>query len=462
MKKYPFVQVLRYLAFIAIIFIPVVINAQSRRDRDEARRLQAEADKSFLARNYREAADKYGQAVELVPTNPYAHYQKGFAHYNLKENLEAIRSLTAALTQGHKPLDVYRLRHYAYSAERDYRAALADVDSGLKLAPNDPDLMAARGEILLEQRSYPEAMAVFQSIVKANPDSADTFYRMARVHFATGDLAGQAETAQSALSKGTLFPGEAFFLLGDAHKKLKNNSRAIDAFQKSLNVKPDRHETYKHLADIYVDENRLTEAINVYKKGLLTFPGDGGFYTELSWLYSLAGRAQDAVDAAKAGIIYRPNEAAAHTNLCRAYNEVKKPEFAVGACNAALKIKPGDGETHFYLGRALDLAGKPAEATRNYRLAVQGLESYVSQAPDSSDAWYLLGNAYFADNQREKAIDSYQKAIGLRPKFSRAYYNLGIIYALKKDKTAASTQYRQLLSLDNKLADALKSEIDKI
>ncbi len=464
MRKKAFtIKLAKYLMAVLVLTSPMIADAQSRRDRDRAKVLQAEADKAYNAKNFREAADKYGEAIVLVPTNPNAYFRKGYAHFNLKEHPKAVEALTMALTQGYKPpLDVYRLRHYIHFQDKNYDAALGDVDKGLIIAPNDVSLLTAKGELLMEKKNYPEALVVFERILKAAPNSADIYYNMARIHFANGDSTAQAAAAQAALIRGTRFPGDAFFLLGDASQKLRKPAEAIDAYEKSYRVKPDIYQTYRNLADVLTSENRIPDAINALKEGLKAFPTDGGFYTELSWLYSLADRPDEAVQAAKAGITILPNQSLAYTNLCRAYNETKQYSLAIGACNDALRLNPGDGETHFYLGRALNLTGKSTEATKQYRMAVSGLETRTAKSPNSSESWYLLGNAYFADNQRDKAIEAYLKGLELSPKFTKARYNLGIIYTLKKDKTAASSQYNALLALDPKLAATLKAEIDKI
>ena len=456
------ITLLKGLIAVLVVGCSVSIDAQSRKDRDRAKALEQQADKAYTAKNYREAADKYGEAIVLVPTNPNAYYRKGFAHFNLKENQQAVEALNMALMQGYKPLEIYRLRHYIYFQEKNFDAAMADLDKALVLAPTDISFLTARGEILMERKDYRAALDAFQRVLTLAPNNADTHYNIARIHFANGDAADQAAAAQAALSRGTRFPGDAFFLLGDANQKMKNWAQAIDAYQKSLRVKPDLYQTYKNLANVFTAENRITDAINALKDGLKAFPTDGGFYTELSWLYSLADRPDDAVQAAKAGIAILPSNSVAYTNLCRAYNETKSYELAIGACNTALRLKPGDGETHFYLGRALNLTGKSVEATRQYRLAVTGLEDRTAKNSSAADGWYLLGNAYFADNQRDKAIEAYLKGLELSPKFTKARYNLGIIYTLKKNKPAASSQYDLLLSLDPKLAASLKAEIDKI
>ena len=81
--------------------------------------------------------------------------------------------------------------------------------------------------------------------------------------------------------------------------------------------------------------------------------------------------------------------------------------------------------------------------------------------PDSAENFYLLGNAYFADNQREKAIEAYEKCLELSPRFVKARYNYAITQLRQKNKTAAMEQYNRLLEMDPELAGKLKVEIDK-
>lgn len=454
---FPFV-----LSLAAFLLMAVPLAAQSKKDRDQANALIAQAKKAYEQKDYRTAADKYGQAIVLVPTNPDAHYRKGFAHFDLKENQKAIDEFTLALSQGFKPIEIYRIRYYIYFEDKNYDAALADVQKGLKLAPTDLNFLNAVGEIYFDRKSYAEALAAFQRASKVAPNNADIYYNIARVYLGMGDSTGQASAAEAALAKGTRFPGEAYYLLADARQKLRIIPGAIDAYQKAINSKPELYQAYRNLADIYRSENRFTDAINVSRQGLRAFPGDGNIYTDLSWYYSLAGKPDDAVQAAKAGIQILPNQHVAYTNLCRAYNETGNFDLAVNACNNALRLQPDDGETYYYLGNAFVGQGKSVEATRMYTRAVTGLIKYTRDNPDYSDGWYLLGNAFFADKQYDKAIDAYLKCLTLSPKFLKARVNLGISYTRKKNKPAAMEQYNLLLPADGTLAARLKSEIDKM
>lgn len=446
-----------------LLLVAFPIAAQSKKEKEQAKKFRDEADKAILAKNYREAADLYGKSIELEPNNNYAHYRKGFAHFSLKENDLAVNEFTLALNYGFKPLDIYRTRYYIYFEQGNYDAALADVQKGLQIVPNDITFLNALGEINYAKKAYPQALEGFQKAAKAAPNSGgDVYYNIARVSLAMNDTKAQAEAADTALTKGTRFPGEAFYLLGDAHQKLRNYDKAIDAYQKCLGVKPNMYQVYQNLSDIFKAESRFNESIEILKKGLGQFPLDGNFYTELGLVYSLAGRPSDAVEAARSGVQILPNEAAGYTNLCRALNETKQYAQAVIACNSSLRIRPDDGETSFYLGNALLGTEKTAEAARAYSATVRALSELVKRSPEQSENWYLLGNSYFQDRQLDKAIAAYLKCLEISPKYVRARANLGVAYARNKNKGGATEQYNLLLPVDASLAARVKAEIDKM
>ena len=291
------------LVVFVIVVVPLSLSAQSKKDRSRAKTLQEQADQAYLQRNYREAADAYGQSIVLVPNNAYAHYRKGFSHFNLKESDQAISEFTTSLNQGFKPLEIYRVRAFIYYEQNKYDEAMGDIDKGLALDPDDLLFLKGKGEINLNRKAFPAALDAFQRAARIAPDDADVPYNMARVYYELGDAKAQGAAAATALAKGIRFSGEAYYFLGDAERKQKHGQAAIDAYQRSINSKPDMYLAYINLADVYRSENRFNDAITISKQALQMFPNErGNLYTSLSWYYSLADRPNDAVQAAKAGM----------------------------------------------------------------------------------------------------------------------------------------------------------------
>ncbi|PYS98556.1 MAG: hypothetical protein DMF63_15265 [Acidobacteria bacterium] len=437
-------------------------SAQSKKDAKKAKALADKAAAAFVKRDYRIAVDGYGQAITLDSNNPDYHFWKGVGHHYLNENALALPELNVALEKGYKkPLEIYRIRWRVHYANKELDPALADIKQGLILDPNNLEFLQGLGDISYSRNNYREAVDAYQKVVLKDPGNAELYMNIARAQESLGDVDGQIAAAAEAIKRGTQSLAEAHRIMADGYRKQKKFDDAIASYQKIILAKPDTYSAYQSIAEIYRDQNKFNEAIDISRKALKVFPNDGRIYTDLGLFYSLAGRNDEAIQAAQAGIRFLPDEYMAYTNLCRAYNDAKKPEMAIRECNNALKRKPTDGETFFYLARAYDLTGKQSEATKFYKQAVTGLMEETKANPTQPDSFYLLGNAYRADNQFEKAIAAYSKCLELSPKFGRARYNLAIIQLLQKNKTAALEQYNLLREFDPELAGKLKAEIDR-
>lgn len=451
------------MMILAIFLISAgVAPAQSRGDIKRAKELADSADKAFRQKEYRQATELYGQAIVIVPTNPYCHFWKGYAHYYLQEYDAAERSFVLALNQGFKPVEVYRVRWYLYYSQKRYDEAVNDLNKALEIEPKNINLLKGLGDSQTARGAHQEALDAYQRALLIAPKDADLYYSIAYLNSQTGNLKGQEQSASEAVKRGTQYMGESYYLIADAMERQKNLVGAVDAYQKAISAKPSLYQAHRNLANIYQRQNKLSNAIDVLKKAILLFPNDGGIYTDISWFYSLNDRPADAVQAALAATKFLPDQYMGYTNLCRAYNETKQYAEAIKACNSALRLRPQDGETYFYLGRANDLLGRASEATGYYRKAVTGLIEFTKDNPDYADGFYLLGNAYFADSQRDRAVEAYTRCLELSPNFVKARYNLGIILVLKRDKVGAMTQYSFLLAQDVALAGKLKAEIDKL
>src|SRR5688572_17568333 len=140
--------------FVALLLVSPPLAAQSKRD--QVKKLKDQAAAAERVKDYRAAADAYAQVLAITPNDAEAQYRKGFAHYSLKENEQAATDLAQALTNGYKPvLNIYKVRYYVYLEQKNYDAALADIQKGLEITPNDFDFLNSIGEISLERKQYP-------------------------------------------------------------------------------------------------------------------------------------------------------------------------------------------------------------------------------------------------------------------------------------------------------------------
>jgi|GluameStandDraft_1065615.scaffolds.fasta_scaffold01743_15 tetratricopeptide (TPR) repeat protein len=95
----------------------------------------------------------------------------------------------------------------------------------------------------------------------------------------------------------------------------------------------------------------------------------------------------------------------------------------------------------------------------NYSSAVSNLE-LVLEKTQSSLLYFMLGEAYQADEQIDKAIGAYLKAITVNENFPFAYKKLGMLFMARWDKESAKEYFEDYLNLD--IAEDEKESIRKI
>lgn len=437
------------------------VRGQDKKQLKQALKIAAEADAIFQQKNYRAAIDRYAAALAVAPNLAQAHFWKGYAHYYLKEYDQAAAELDAALTNGYKPFDVYKIRWFVNYQRKNYDAALDDARNAQKLDPKSQEFNLAIGELQLAKGSYQESLDIFQKAVQTNPNNADLYFYIASAYAGIGDAGKQISAATEAVNKNTKFLGESYFLIAEARRKDKKYAEAAEAYQKAISAKPDIYAAYHNLSDIYRTENKIKEAVDITNKGLAAFPDDGNLYVDLSRYSSLANRKGDAIAAASQAVKLLPAQAAGYTNLCRAYYETKQFPLAQTACEAALKISPNDGEANVYMGFTVLSIGKEAAAREYFKKSIDGMLEFTKANPDFFDGYYSLGNAYYYVGQPQKSVEAYLKTLELNPNFTRARFNLGLTYFVNKNLPAAREQYEILAKADKDLADKLKAVIDK-
>jgi tetratricopeptide (TPR) repeat protein len=460
MKKKIFIGLIStFFLFSVLTFVPTEVFAQTKK----AKKLYDDGIKLYNSQNYQGAINKFAEAIVQSPNFPDAYFYKGYSHYNLNQYDQAVQDLTTALSQGYKNrFEIYRVRGYIYKESKRYDAAIADYVEALKIDPNNLIFLLYLGELYFIREDCQNALALFKRANQISPQSGDASYMMALCYNQAGETQAQAAAAADAIRKGTRYVGESYYLYGDAQLKDRNSIEAMKAFERSIAANPKVIlDIYILLPEIYRSQGRFQDAINTVLKGLDNYPNNGSLYINLTWYYSLADRHNEAVQAGLNAIQYAPASSLSYTNLCRAYNDIRNYNSAIRTCNKALEIEPDDGETNFYLGRSYSFLNQTKIADEYFRKAVTGLIRYVNENPENPDGFYLLGNAYFAVGNREKAIEAYLRCVELSPRFAKARVNLGYTYFLQKNTKAAQQQYEELRKFDAVNAERLKQLMEQ-
>ncbi len=140
----------------------------------------------------------------------------------------------------------------------------------------------------------------------------------------------------------------------------------------------------------------------------------------------------------------------------------KDPGFALAHYSLALNA-PTAKEFFAHLKQAVALAGKASEGERLMILGLQAgsnadtklqrdyYERLVRAYPRDERAHFLLGNAYFGQQNYDKAVAEYQRSVELAPDYAPAYNLLGYAQRAKErygESEAAFKKYIELIPSD--------------
>ena len=136
----------------------------------------------------------------------------------------------------------------------------------------------------------------------------------------------------------------------------------------------------------------------------------------------------------------------------------KDPQFALAHYNLALTA-PTTKEFLEHLNEAVALSDKASEGERLLILSLQAganadptkslkyAEELVAKYPQDERAHLTLGNAYFGQQEYEKAVAELKKATEIAPDYSPAYNSLGYVYRPLEKYAEAEAAFKKYIEL---------------
>ncbi len=245
-----------------------------------------------------------------------------------------------------------------------------------------------------------------------------------------------------------------YFNLGYLYNKLgedKNIKLSIKAYQKAIEIKPDKHEAYYNMGNAYGELGEYQKAINAYQKAIEIKLDMHEAYNNMGNAYNELKEYQKAINACQKAIEIKPDNHEAYYNMGNAYNKLKEYQKAINAYQKTIEIKPDKHEAYYNMGNAYGKLGE-------YQKAINAYKKAIEIKPDMHEAYYNMGNAYGKLGEYQKEINAYQKAIEIKPDNHGAYYNMGNAYGELKEYQKAINAYQKASAILPSLIDYAKKQ----
>jgi Tfp pilus assembly protein PilF len=112
-------------------------------------------------------------------------------------------------------------------------------------------------------------------------------------------------------------------------------------------------------------------------------------------------------------------------------------------------------ERHIVLEACVNPKGDTAPS-RVIQACTELLDRKILEGRSRFPLFANRARAYFAENDKQHALDDYNEAIKLAPRNARVYYGRGVFYALQSDDDAALRDFDTAISMDSKPVLALR------
>ncbi|MDX2246686.1 MAG: tetratricopeptide repeat protein [Bacteroidia bacterium] len=307
-----------------------------------------------------------------------------------------LQSLNRQLEMNPGDYTLYQQRAVTYYELDSLQKAINDIETGISLFRNSPDLHYWRGFFAFTVNDTAKAMAEYQAAAGLGSKSPETFYQMGQIYFFQGNDQLAFEMYDKAIALNDSDP-LYIFAKGFLEERRRKHSAAIKFYLRSLELDPGFDKALIRLHDLYLEhyENE-TEAVKYLDELLAVNPGHS-----LARFY-------------KGNYYFR--------RAMNVYNESQMELFRT----------------------------RINESVAEYTIS-------INRDPAYAQAWYNRGYCYFLADRHQEAMKDFEECLKNNPAHVSAAFMLGSIYEYFKDYKTALYYYQ--ISLKNKpdYADAQKA-----
>lgn len=284
--------------------------------------------------------------------------------------------------------------------------AIVEAEAGAVLGPADADGLNLLGRLYEQAGRDPEAEALFQRAMQADPQWSEPFHSLAALYMRQEKFSAAVAPLVHAAGiddSDPLLQAQ----LGVAFRESGRPEQALEAFERAWQIVPD---DARLALDVALARRALGDtegAIDAVEQAVEHDPGNPLPHMILARLYIDSDRVDYLVQAPalyRSVLELEPERVEVWVALARAYNQIAIRDEAEAALRQAIDLGLDNPEVRFQLGQTLSRQQQFAAAEQEY-------DRVLAARPDFGTAYYMRGEARFNLNRFDQALEDFQAAI---------------------------------------------------
>lgn len=268
-----------------------------------------------------------------------------------------------------------------------------------------------------KQKLYDKAIRTWEKAIEENPHDVDYLYKLAILYF---ERKKYTESILQLEKVTDICPihDRALLLLGINWIKLRKFNKAEKYVLESNFLNNQNLLTFLNLGAIYSVKKDFPKAIEMYNRCIELSPKEARAYLGLARIYNMVNDVEAANGHFKKVIALAPGTRMAEY-ASRSITVPERNNERPAAGDARSGPPGGNRDDFFSIGMGQYLSGKYSQSADQYK-------SYLQAHPSDDYGWYLLGETMLRTGDLEEAADCLKRAVRLNGKRALYYKTLGI------------------------------------
>ncbi len=334
----------------------------------------------------------------------------------------------------------YSNRAVAYAAEHKVTAMRLDIETGLKLAPDNGPLLTNRCGTKLAMGQLDEALADCNLAIHLAPYMANAWLNRSLIREKHNDTEGALSDMKMSLSLDPL-NAEIYARLASMYERKGDIAQATRYYTSALAMKPDFTAARQGLISALskLGETDSLRAFITQGSGVAA-GSDRAFVTSGEACLAI-GNYQCAEHEFSQAIKLGAKTPALLTMRATSYGALHRFDSALADFKAALALDPKNIDAYYNRGFML-------LALRDYAAALEDMNTVLKLKPNSTAALLMRGGLFLSTGRNEEAADDFTKVLAQDKTSSSALNNRAMAYAALGRQKEALDDIAAALAMD--------------
>ncbi len=286
-----------------------------------------------------------------------------------KTGISAVDNITEKITKDPSDVSLYVSRAQAYHRLEGYDEAIYDMNHAIKLDSTKPEYYLFLSDILLDYDKSKDALRVLNSAVFRFPENTNCLLKQAELYYTLKQY-HQSTSAINLLLESDPNHAKAFFLYGQNYKELGDTIRAINSFQKAVDLDPDILAGWISLGNLW-GKKGPTIAEKYFKTAISIDSTDVYALNSYALFLGNQDRYEESLKIYRKIAIRDPQFSDGFFNAGIMYLMIDSLKLANKQFDLAVKTNPTFAKAYYYRGLTFEQDGQLALAKSDYEQALK-------------------------------------------------------------------------------------------